>query len=311
MYYYNIVILCSLVVSFAPSFRINNGKLPPRLSYYRILRSNRNNNINNINNDKNMKAPFMSKGDETSSNSLKIVSNNNDNHERNRLLSKASKLRKEVESLESSLDKDRKLSLSSPSTYTSYKKPVYFSDVSNSTWMVTFRFTQDPIDDNNNMKEDYQKPVIYYSGKIGVHFLSDGFTEMIMIPDNKNDNPSISTGTATIEEEKTTAIKIQKIWGWDVEKSNEDGLDYLLFSADVLLNNDTCDRIYFNARVDRGEMTIGEKKCINLNDGVVTVKREIKNRNGGNNLFWGVFNAGGILAQFRKVGYFSCKPDSF
>lgn len=200
--------------------------------------------------------------------------------ERDKLLSKASKLRQEAESLESSLKENRNIS----SSKNSYEKPICFSTVSNSAWILTYRFTEEPQSD-----DDTEKPV-FYSGKVGVHFRSDGFTDMI---------PGIASDTDT--------VNIQKVWGWDVETSNEDGLNYLMFSADIFLKDKkTSDRFYFNARVDE-ESKIGGEKNIVLNDGELTVKREIRNSSGGSQMFWGVFNAGGILAQFRKVGFFSCK----
>lgn len=205
--------------------------------------------------------------------------------ERNKLLSKASKLRKEVESLESSLGDNRNIS-----STIKYEKPLYFSDVSNSTWVLTYRFTEEPISDD----DDNEKKPISYSGKMAVHFRSDGFTDLI---------PDI------ISDKDNTMVTFQKVWGWDVENSNEDGLNYLLFSADIFLNDKKkSDRFYFNARVDEESTSLsGRDKSVSLNDGIVTVKREIQTNSNGGKLFWGVFNGGGILAQFRKVGFVSCK----
>lgn len=99
----------------------------------------------------------------------------------------------------------------------------------------------------------------------------------------------------------------QKVWGWDVETSNEDSFDYLLFSADIALpprQESTVinmpERFYFQARVDRTK----SNKII-LQEGSVTVKRNIESGTGG---WWGLFRgADGILAQFREVGQFRCK----
>ena len=195
--------------------------------------------------------------------------------ERDKLLSKAYKLRQEAELLESSIKENRNIS----SLKNSFEKPICFPTVSNSTWVLTYRFTEEPMSDDST-----EKPV-FYSGKMGVHFRNDGFTDMI--PDITSDKDTVN---------------IQKVWGWDVETSNEDGLNYLMFSADIFLKDKKkSDRFYFNARVDE-ESKIGGETNIILNDGELTVKREIKNSSGGSQMFWGVFNAGGILAQFRKVG---------
>mmetsp|Transcript_51608 Transcript_51608/g.62081 ORF Transcript_51608/g.62081 Transcript_51608/m.62081 type:complete len:80 (+) Transcript_51608:237-476(+) len=62
------------------------------------------------------------------------------------------------------------------------------------------------------------------------------------------------------------------------------------------------ERFYFQARVD----TEGNK--IKLSDGTITVKRDVVRTSTGGKLFWGVFDGGGILAQFRNVGGFTCRP---
>mmetsp|Transcript_13038 Transcript_13038/g.16501 ORF Transcript_13038/g.16501 Transcript_13038/m.16501 type:complete len:114 (+) Transcript_13038:245-586(+) len=105
------------------------------------------------------------------------------------------------------------------------------------------------------------------------------------------------------------------MWGWDEEVSREnDKKTYLSFSADVILpptdiNYDTSkpnepSRFYFNAEVNTDSKT-GE---ISLIDGTVTVKRDVASPAGGGGRFWGIFNAGGILAQFRYCGEFLMKP---
>ena len=43
---------------------------------------------------------------------------------------------------------------------------------------------------------------------------------------------------------------------------------------------------------------------ITLIDGTVTLKRDVEPPGG----FWGIFNGGGILAQFRYCGEFLIKP---
>ena len=109
-------------------------------------------------------------------------------------------------------------------------------------------------------------------------------------------------------------VTFQKVWGWDVESSTEDSLDYLLFSADVVLpppvdnnsnnNAPTSERFYFQARVDRTK-----SNQLSLQEGSVTVKRNIESGTGG---WWGLFRgADGILAEFRSVGEFRCRAIPF
>ena len=108
-----------------------------------------------------------------------------------------------------------------------------------------------------------------------------------------------------------------------METSNEDELDYLLFSADIVLPPTTKsttsesngsaimnmpERFYFQARVDK-KPSSNSNNVISLQDGSVTVKRNIESSTGG--LWWGLFRgADQILAQFREVGQFRCKAVS-
>ena len=59
-------------------------------------------------------------------------------------------------------------------------------------------------------------------------------------------------------------------------------------------------RFYFQTRIEKDRRS-GE---IFLDDGTVTLKKDIEPPGG----FWGIFNAGGILAQFRYCGEFIMKP---
>ena len=128
-----------------------------------------------------------------------------------------------------------------------------------------------------------------------MQFKSDGYTAIL---NNHSDNTKI-------------APTFEKVWGWDVETSNEDSLDYLLFSADVSLPIspeskviNMPERFYFQARVDTDK-----SNKISLQDGSVTVKRNIESAMTGG--WWGLFRgADGILAEFRSVGEFRCKPVS-
>ena len=132
-----------------------------------------------------------------------------------------------------------------------------------------------------------------------MQFRSDGYTDIL---NNNNSNNSNNNDGV---------VDFQKVWGWDVETSNEDSLDYLLFSADIALppskgSNvmNMPERFYFQARVERTS-TRSSNNTIVLQDGSVTVKRNIESGTGG---WWGLFRgADGILAQFREVGQFRCK----
>lgn len=141
----------------------------------------------------------------------------------------------------------------------------------------------------------------FYTGKIQLQFRPDGYTDIINIENTSNDN---------------AGVEFQKVWGWDVETSNEDELEYLLFSADIALppisasNGNVImnmpERFYFQARVEKETLTTtSNSNVISLQDGSVTVKRNIESSTGG---WWGLFRgADQILAQFREVGQFRCK----
>ena len=134
-------------------------------------------------------------------------------------------------------------------------------------------------------------PRTFFGGKLQLQFKDDGYTDII----SSGDTDSGGSNAATF----------QKVWGWDLETSEQDSLDYILFSADITLPPpvSTSERFYFQARVDKEGKDKGE---ISLQDGSVTVKRDVGSPGGG---WWGIFRgADGILAQFREVGGFRCKP---
>lgn len=214
-----------------------------------------------------------------------------------KLRDSATRLRKEAAELEAKMAKRRteskKLddSSSTASAAAMAAKKVYTS-LDDSEWTVSYRFASDPPPRDDDNKKDASSSsskskvaIRNYSGKVGIKLLCDGYTDI--------------TDTDQVRD-----IQYAKFWGWDEEISNEDDLRYVLFSADVVLpesdNNAGTERFYFQARVEQDERT-GE---ISLADGKVTVKRDIEPPGG----FWGVFNGGGILAQFRACGDFVCRP---
>lgn len=187
----------------------------------------------------------------------------------------AQKLRDEANALESNMDRKPKAVADAAVVYTSLKE---------SMWTLTYRFASDPPSDEDD------RAVSNYSGKLTVKLLPDGYTELI------SHEPS---GGADAR------LDVLKVWGWDKEFSNEDEKDYVLFStnirapaSDVAMANEEL-RFYWQARVDYDSTN----RAISLADGTVTVKKDVEPPGG----FWGIFNGGGILAQFRYVGNFAAK----
>lgn len=202
-----------------------------------------------------------------------------------RLRDSATRLRKEAEELEAQMAKVRKSSTSTiadTSNIAATKSKAY-TTLDDSEWTVSYRFASDPPPKDDEGSQP--PPLRYYSGKVGIKFRADGYTDLI-------------------DTEQVKDIQYTKFWGWDEEISNEDNLRYILFSTDVVLpDSDTnagSERFYFQARVEQDDRT-GELK---LADGKVSVKRDVEPPG----RFWGVFNAGGILAQFRDCGDFVCRP---
>jgi hypothetical protein len=190
----------------------------------------------------------------------------------------AQKLRDEIEILESKLDRK-------PIIGSQMESAVTYSSLTDSVWTLAYRFASDPPP-----KDDAEpRPTSNYSGKLTVKFRSDGYTDIV--------------GHDPIG---ATVVIISKAWGWDKETSNEDEKEYVLFSTDVQLpGSDTAApnqerRFYWQARVDT---ELGG--YLSLADGSVTIKKDIEPPGG----FWGVLNAGGILAQFRQVGSFGTKAE--
>jgi len=192
----------------------------------------------------------------------------------------AQKLRDEAKALESNLDrKPRAVVAMEPvaPSYTSLKESV---------WTLSYRFVSDPP----KKDDDDDAPVSNYSGKLTVKLLSDGYTELIRHEPSTGDR-----------------LELLKVWGWDKEVSNEDDKDYVLFStnikvpeSDVAMPNEEL-RFYWQARVESDS-----GGALSLADGTVTVKKDVEPPGG----FWGIFNGGGILAQFRYVGNFAARSVS-
>lgn len=207
------------------------------------------------------------------------------------LLEKASRLRKEAEALEVTMlssreaakEKKTNEAVKAQKTYTSFK---------NSTWLISYRFASDAVNRDGDDDDDDEVKLSYYSGKVTLTLTEDGYTNV----DNSDGS----------KEESSSGLKFEKFWGWDEESAEEDDLQYVLFSADVLLPESDPNiekksiRYYFQAQVD----TDAKSNEITLSGGTVTLKKDIKPPGG----LWGVFNGVGILAQFRYCGEFLMKP---
>lgn len=210
-----------------------------------------------------------------------------------RLRDSASKLRQEVEALKEELGERKGLKKSDA---VSIQQPasqlVLYMTVPDSIWTFTYRFSSEPEPEEDSDKDETIARTSY-SGKLTLKFRADGYTDILT---------QEATG-ATLSQ-----LQIEKAWGWDEEISNEDGLRYILFSTNVKLSEQDASmpgqtqRFYWQARLDTDSST----KSISLVDGTITVKKDVKPPGG----FWGVFDGGGILAQFRYVGNFAAKPAS-
>ena len=213
-------------------------------------------------------------------------------------LSRASKIREEVLKLEAVAA----LSRQGRKVGTTEFLPadtVEYADIANSAWALSYRFADDPDDEDNS-----NKPRRIMGGKVTLKFRQDGYTDIIS---QESFGPSSNSCT------------LNKAWGWDIELSKDNENDasmkdqeYILFSIDVecpssknmnggvSATSTTKERYYFQARKD----TDTRNGIISLADGTVTVKRDIVQKSAR----WGFFSPAGILAQFRYVGDFVAKP---
>lgn len=152
-----------------------------------------------------------------------------------------------------------------------------YKSINDSTWTLTYRFADRP--------ESREETRTLYSGKLTVIFLNDGYTEVVR--------------------HESALAKVQKVWGWDVEQSNNDDDDvqeYLLFSVDFVLPSVGKQRFYFQARKD-----VNGLGNISLAEGTITVKQDVVDSNASR---WSLFSPRGILAEFRAVGEFIGKPST-
>eukprot|EP00534_Pseudo-nitzschia_fraudulenta_P016831 CAMPEP_0201250870 /NCGR_PEP_ID=MMETSP0852-20130820/65126_1 /ASSEMBLY_ACC=CAM_ASM_000632 /TAXON_ID=183588 /ORGANISM="Pseudo-nitzschia fraudulenta, Strain WWA7" /LENGTH=281 /DNA_ID=CAMNT_0047550349 /DNA_START=216 /DNA_END=1061 /DNA_ORIENTATION=- len=216
----------------------------------------------------------------------KIFSGNGDEDD---LLERARKLREEASLMEDNL-RAMGVAPPTPSTNVSPLSAVN-KQLEESSWTLSYRFSSQPSPKDDS--KENESPKTFYSGKIDLLLKDDGYSEQIIAKAGK-DNPNEND------------IKIIKVWGWDRETSNEDDLDYLLFSMDVQFPKSDPDlsnqkeRYYFQARVEQENPATG----IALKEGTITVKKDVTEKTGG---MWGFFNVAGILTEFRYCGDFVAK----
>jgi hypothetical protein len=201
------------------------------------------------------------------------------NDETQKLLERASQLRREAEAMERELRADRG---SRPVAMATIPEPkasaIKYDALSDSMWAINYRFASKPVKD----REGDDEPIEYFRGTLNLKLRSDGFTEIL-----SQDNG---------------ALHVVKVWGWDEELSIDDGKRYLLFSMDAKIGQHTNkQRFYFQADLVRESRT-----SIALKEGTVTIKQDLTEKQKMMGL--GFFSAKGIFAQFRYVGDFSAKP---
>jgi hypothetical protein len=272
-------------------------------------------------NDRESKSALASKppNDKTRTSDFALYSTES---EREELLRKAQQLRQNAEELEQQMAPQRLKQMQSRELADQAKKeglqPAVYTSLDDSIWQVTFRIKnkfqdQDQDDDDNKSEEKMDtnksddstnsKAAVAVTGKVLVRLQPDGYTTQISMPTTGND------GEKTNAAIRSTPDYFAKIWGWDQEVSQEEDQEtYVMWSADISPTSedikragfaDPSTRLYFQARVDGIDSQSGE---LSLKDGKVTIKQAVEAG------FWGVFNGVGILAEFKDIGDFSCRP---
>ena len=223
------------------------------------------------------------------------------------LLERAARLRKEIQELERKVTATPRPTTTTTATNQMGSNAVVvtqasaeYTDIADSVWSLTYRFSDvaEPSEDatapDRVAGTEFRRR--FYRGKVLLRFRSDGYTEMLN-----------QESFASFSESSPETADIVKVWGWDVEESDEpnDGPSkYLLFSMDVKLSQPngetTQQRIYFQARQNQA----ARSQFISLSEGSVTIKSDLIQKS----VRWGFFSPAGIMAQFRDVGEFIAKP---
>ncbi|CAM9503025.1 unnamed protein product, partial [Discosporangium mesarthrocarpum] len=97
---------------------------------------------------------------------------------------------------------------------------------------------------------------------------------------------------------------IKRGYTWAPDRDTYDGNEYIAFDVAVEGLSAVPDgKVYLNARIEALEAGEDGETHYRLADGVVTIKEVVEQRS-----FWGVFNAAGLLAEFKVVGAFAAVP---
>ena len=200
--------------------------------------------------------------------------------EGNELLKKAAALREEANQLEETLKTTRPAKDRRAPSATSKTPPLTsYKSMKDSTWTLTYRFADRPESSQDSTSTSERN---LYSGKLTVIFLNDGYTEVVR--------------------HESADANVQKVWGWDVERSIDDDSEYLLFSVDYVLPSIGKQRLYFQARKN-----VDGAGNISMAEGTITVKQDVVDSQASR---WALFSPRGILAEFRAVGEFIGKPST-
>ena len=218
---------------------------------------------------------------------LNVAAQKDDQSVAQQLMARAQQLREEAGALETKLRSERPLAVAGHrASSTAVTAPVEYNTIANSVWKLTYRFADQPVNNNNgrdeNDDEEDSAPVESFRGQITLRFQEDGYTEII--PSEDDNGP----------------VRIEKVWGWDQELEIKDGgRRYVLFSMDAKTPNKR-ERFYFQAEVQKKQGTIA------LKEGTVTIKEDLAKTKKMMN--FGFFAPKGMLVQFRYVGDFIAKP---
>jgi hypothetical protein len=224
------------------------------------------------------------------------------------LRDRALKLRQEAELLQQQVSAKRlATAAATPSTISA---PPIITQLADSIWTLSYRFSSQPKPKDEDDDDGILIP--NYSGKLTLKLKRDGYSDLISHESTGNQPPLV----------------ISKIWGWDQEDSQttnaptaDEKETYLLLSMDVTLPAtdpklpSVKERYYLEARIgldqdlskskSKSKSSQSKAKAITLQQGTITVKKDISERTKG---VWGFFSVAGILTEFRYVGDFSARP---
>jgi hypothetical protein len=120
----------------------------------------------------------------------------------NELLKKAAALREEANRLEESLKAYRPAKSFNIRPQPKAPPMTSYKSMKDSTWTLTYRFADRP--ESRDVTSPSERNL--YNGKLTVIFLNDGYSEVVR--------------------HESANVKVQKVWGWDVERSSDDDNEY-------------------------------------------------------------------------------------